>query len=407
MGGDANVKWKRSEQRRRLVIIGSLIGLSVLCLIVATFTSPHPTTTMTTPRMGVQKIAKNDGEQSQVVATSSSSSSLDVVKNAVAATASPTTTKSHSLREQKNKKDALVDNDEGGESQRRRRKNNNNDVNDAPPRLDDDESKRDEREVAADRAFLEAQVRTIKSTGIIMETDPTALALTRKLQDVTRELITLRYPNPSNNNNNNNTDYNNIKNYRIELQLEFQPSIPDYSTKGKDGSIVVELAPISLLPCSVYNFLEIARTWKSGAFHRNANHVLQATAHSTAITSAMPFQEYSPSYPHKRGTLGYCGRPSGPCFYVSIMDNTVNHGPGSQQKHNPYEADSIIGTVIKGMEEDGTVSRIHGMPGHEFLSNKDDWVLIKTMRILVPSSSLSSSEAEGNEDGYVEFSKSP
>ena len=93
MGGDANVKWKKSEQRQRLVIIGSLIGLSVLCLLVATFTSPHPTTTMTTPRMGVQKIAKNDGEQSQVVATSSSSSSLDVVKNAVAATASPTTTK--------------------------------------------------------------------------------------------------------------------------------------------------------------------------------------------------------------------------------------------------------------------------------------------------------------------------
>ena len=397
MGGDANVKWKKSEQRQRLVIIGSLIGLSVLCLLVATFTSPLPTTTMTTPRiMGVQKIAKNNGEQSRVVATSSSSS-LDVVTNAAAATASPTTTKSHSLREQKNKIEALVDDDEGGES-RRRENDNNNDVNDPPPRLADDESQREEREVAADRAFLEAQVRTIKSTGIIMETDPTALALTRKLQDVTRKLITLRYHNPSNENN------DNIKNYRIELQLEFQPSIPDYGTKGKDGSIVVELAPISLLPCSVYNFLEIARTWKSGAFHRNANHVLQATAHSTAITSAMPFQEYSPLYPHERGTVGYCGRPSGPGFYISIMDNTVNHGPGSQQKRNPYEADSIIGTVIKGME-DGTVSRIRGMPGHEFLSNKYDWVLIKTMRILVPSSS--SSEAEENEDGYVEFSKSP
>jgi hypothetical protein len=51
------------------------------------------------------------------------------------------------------------------------------------------------------------------------------------------------------------------------------------------------------------------------------------------------------------------------------------------------------------------------MPGREFLSNKNDWVLIKTMRILVPSLS-SSYEAKGraeeeNEDGYVEFSKSP
>jgi hypothetical protein len=124
----------------------------------------------------------------------------------------------------------------------------------------------------------------------------------------------------------------------------------------------------------------------------------------------MPFQEYSKEYPHKKGTMGYAGRPSGPEFYISIEDNSENHGPGSQQEHNPYEADSIIGTVVKGME-DGTVARVHKMPGHEFLSNKNDWVLIKTMRILVPSLS-SSFEADGraeeeNEDGYVEFSTSP
>ena len=246
-------------------------------------------------------------------------------------------------------------------------------------------SENDEIEVAMVRASIEEQVRAIKKTGVIMEADKKSLEMTGKLQDETRKLLKLRYG-----------DFGN-KNYRVELSLEFQPSIPDFSDKGKAGSIVVELAPISLLPCSVYNFLEIARTWKSGAFHRNAGHVLQALARSD-VTASMPFQEYSKEYPHKKGTMGYAGRPSGPEFYISIEDNSENHGPGSQQDENKYEADSIIGTVIKGME-DGTVARVHKMPGREFLSNKKDWVLIKSMTILVPRGNGS--------DGYVEFSRSP
>jgi hypothetical protein len=232
MGGDANVKWKKSEQRQRLVILGSLIGLSVICLLVVTLLSPHPTTPMTT-RMG-QKNVNNYGKQSQVLP-----SSLDIVtNNAVANTASPMAKKSHSLREQKKKKEALVD--EGGGV---------NDVNN-PLLLLADDTQREEKEVAADRAFLEAQVRAIKKTGVIMEADKKSLEMTGKLQDVTRKLLKLRYG-----------DFGS-KNYRVELTLEFQPSIPDFKDKGKAGSIVVELAPISLLPCSVYNFLEIARTWK-------------------------------------------------------------------------------------------------------------------------------------------------
>ena len=241
-----------------------------------------------------------------------------------------------------------------------------------------------EMEAAASRAFLEARVREIKKTGVIMEADEDSLKMTRKLQDATREVLKLRYGDAG------------ARNYRVELILEFQPSVPDFAENGKDGSILIEMAPISLVPCSVYNFMEIARTWKSGAFHRNAGHVLQAIARSD-VTKSMPFQEYSKEYPHKKGTVGYAGRPSGPEFYVSIEDNSENHGPGSQQKRNPYEADCVIGTVIRGME-DGTVARVHKMPGREFLANKDDWVLIRAMRILVPGD---------GPDGYVEFSKSP
>ena len=114
----------------------------------------------------------------------------------------------------------------------------------------------------------------------------------------------------------------------------------------------------------------------------------------------MPFQEYQKEYPHKKGTIGYAGRPSGPEFYISIQDNSQNHGPGSQQKKNPHEADSIIGTVIQGMDD--VVPRIHTMPGKEFIGDKKKWVLIKSMIIMVPSDG-----PEADEDGYIEFSRSP
>ena len=155
---------------------------------------------------------------------------------------------------------------------------------------------------------------------------------------------------------------------------------------------------LAIYQCKVYNFLEIARTWKGGAFHRNANHVLQAKAHSE-VKRSMPFQEYSDEYPHVKGTIGYAGRPSGPAFYISILDNSKNHGPGSQQKHNPYEADSIIGTIIEGMDD--VVPRIHTMPFHEFNKDRTKWVLIRRMHVLVPG------DGPGAKDGYVEFSKSP
>jgi hypothetical protein len=38
-------------------------------------------------------------------------------------------------------------------------------------------------------------------------------------------------------------------------------------------------------------------------------------------------------------------------FYISIKYNSKNYEPGSQQKRNPYEADSGIGRVIEGMDD--------------------------------------------------------
>lgn len=74
-----------------------------------------------------------------------------------------------------------------------------------------------------------------------METDKHALELTAKLQRATRELIKLRYG----------EIVGRDANYRVRMELEFQETIPDFNEKGKEGSVVIELAPIGLIPCSV------------------------------------------------------------------------------------------------------------------------------------------------------------
>ena len=169
---------------------------------------------------------------------------------------------------------------------------------------------------------LDTEVRNYKNRpGIIMETDPAGLELTKKLQRATEALIRSKY-HPSGR-------------FRVRVHLVFPESIPDYSEATSKGSLLLELNDIHVLPCSVYQFLEIASTWKSGSFHRNAGHVLQVQSRSSYEHRNMPFQEYSPEFPHTKGTTGYAGRPSSTGWYVSIQDNTRNHGPGSQQKQNP------------------------------------------------------------------------
>ena len=226
---------------------------------------------------------------------------------------------------------------------------------------------------------LDAEVRRIKKTGVIMETDSASLEATGKLQDATRELLHARYGTQ--------------EPYRVKVVLEFQEQSPEFREKGPNGEIIIEMAPSRLQPHSVFSFLEVARQYEGGAFHRIARHVLQVMVRGRFPPLA--FQEYSKEYPHKKGTVGYAGRPSGPAWYVSIQDNSMNHGPGSQQKHNPFEADSCFGKVIAGY--DNEVQRIAKIPEKGFLNDKKKHVLIKNMIILVPGTGSNAI------DGYVEW----
>ena len=75
----------------------------------------------------------------------------------------------------------------------------------------------------------------------------------------------------------------------------------------------------------------------------------------------LAFQEYSPHFPHIQYTLGYAGRPGGPEFYISTVDNAANHGPGSQGSRT--EADGCWGRLAGGAATLQTVKRIQKQPG--------------------------------------------
>ena len=231
-------------------------------------------------------------------------------------------------------------------------------------------------------ADLDAKVREIKKRVDIFETNSEAQTAAKQLQAATRQVLHRRFgPDYYDNNNNNNNNAHHHP-YRVVVELEFQPTIVDFAQHGSSGSFTIALAPSSLQPHSIHTFLEIARQWHGGAFHRIAGHVLQVMVQTHTIQH-LAFQEYSPAYPHKRRTVGYAGRPSGPAWYVSIQDNSKNHGPGSQQDHNPYEADSCFGTIVEGYEEH--VLRITKVDGHEFIGDAKKHVLIKSMTIHVPT----------------------
>ncbi|GMH79476.1 hypothetical protein TrST_g4545 [Triparma strigata] len=141
-------------------------------------------------------------------------------------------------------------------------------------------------------------------------------------------------------------------------------------SKGKEENIVFKLEP-DLMPYTTLFFLRQvdAGLWAGTSVIRAASHVIQAdprpnmAAFKQAGMTSVAFQEYNPEFPHKKHTIGLAGRPGGPDFYVSMIDNTKNHGPGGQGNYDlPAEADPAFGTVIAGHD---VLERIHKLPTKE------------------------------------------
>ena len=148
----------------------------------------------------------------------------------------------------------------------------------------------------------------------------------------------------------------------LALQFGEGPYIVNFSLRlpGKDFSqmLTMELNG-EATPYTTHHFLTQVSLglWSDTSFIRNAHHVIQASARPPPAMklfkesglASVAFQEYDASFPHVQYTVGLAGRPGGPDFYVSMVDNTKAHGPGGQGQYTlKGEADPCFGKVVAG-----------------------------------------------------------
>ena len=147
--------------------------------------------------------------------------------------------------------------------------------------------------------------------------------------------------------------------------VEFDVIFSGAEADEEPSKFAVEMAPLDLMPHSVLLFLEMVekQLWDETAFVHHTHHIVSATPtiYHTGISKRsefdkeglahVAFQEYTEEYPHDVYTLGFSGRPGGPDFYISTMDNSQMHGPGGQMDAELIEeADPCFAKVIRGFD---------------------------------------------------------
>lgn len=164
---------------------------------------------------------------------------------------------------------------------------------------------------------------------------------------------------------------------------------------GQPGGFVVMELDGDIMPYTTLYFLEqvSAKAWDTCQFILNAGVLLQVDTRGehcsrknfqgiASIGEALAFQEYSPKMLHRRMTVGIRGRPGGPLFYVSLINNTANLGPRvGEMDMGPFglppEADPCFGRVIRGEEVMERVNRLPVREGGTQIRMLQEFVVIK------------------------------
>lgn len=124
------------------------------------------------------------------------------------------------------------------------------------------------------------------------------------------------------------------------------------------------MAPAEVMPYSVLMFLSqiSSQSWIGCSFFINYGSVLSADTRGDdrchkknfenipGISMEAPFQEFNSNFPHSRLTVGYGGDRAGLSFYISLMNNTIPHGPRGYRPIGgvPKQVDPCFGKIIFG-----------------------------------------------------------
>lgn len=225
------------------------------------------------------------------------------------------------------------------------------------------------------------KVVAIRGTGynaaVDMSSDALAVKAVKKLQDVTRKLLQTKW-----------TKYtttggkDDLKGtvFRVKADVTFPKNMPDEAEKGTAASFVLETAPIELMPHSILNFLEMvtADAKVLPYFWLNAPHILMIGFDDDVHheKGGQAFQEYTDKFSHEPFTVGFGGRPGGPATYISKMDNSIAHGPGSQGS-TMNEADSCFARIFEGQDTVERLMNVWGKAEHGFNVNDQGEVVAR------------------------------
>lgn len=192
--------------------------------------------------------------------------------------------------------------------------------------------------------------------------------------------------------------------YRVLFKLEFEEDLlarkkwmkenpdqpedklPEWELFGPHR-IMLRLAHLDDMPHSVNTFLyNVELNLYNGVeFYASPSHVSVTRTKQNVLDKfeaaqkpRLAFPEYSDKMPHERYTIGFAGRPSGPDFYINLLDNTELHGPGGQKQYIlNNNADPCFAKVIAGID---AVERL--MKSEKLDPEKDDGILKSPVKIV-------------------------
>jgi len=216
--------------------------------------------------------------------------------------------------------------------------------------------------------------------------------LVESLTTMSRELLRVKYGAPP---------------YYARFDLEFPSSSPQDRTDKTKPFFLMQLDGAAMPYTSLY-FLEqvAAGAWDSCQFIVNAGVLLQVDTRGDSCSRAafkkiksvgesLAFQEYVPKLAtgdaHKRLTVGLSGRPAGPIFYISLINNQANLGPRKSSSDEgmgafglPPQADPCFAKVVRGEDSIERINRLPVRDGDTQIRMLQEFVTI-TRAMVVPS----------------------
>ncbi len=170
----------------------------------------------------------------------------------------------------------------------------------------------------------------------------------------------------------------------VKLTFAFQDS-------PENESILIELAPLDLIPHTVHTFLKMTlrKLLSRATFHTVRSHILvlgpedRNDAENDAVLKTrmvsegysgggLLFGEPTSEYPHTPYTVSFNKR-RGPSFYINLIDNSRNHASYYADDGSFVEGDTCFGKVVEGVN---VVARILS------LKKKDSEVLERAVYLV-------------------------